>query len=134
VGKLAAFKCFLIFNAAAVIGFILGTLSFEGFMWVFPVATFAWLFANVVGGLSHFASNYTMQQKKDKFVKSFVVFNATGLIAFLVASGMFALALLGVGDATVAWLCGSLAGTFSHFVMNDRAMKLNLGRGHSCKS
>jgi len=127
--RLAAFKCFVIFNLAAVIGFILGTVSFTASMFVFPNPTFAWLFGNAVGGLSHFGANYVMQrQTRDKIAKNFIVFNATGIIGFLVASGMFAVAILYIQNSTAAWLLGSLVGTLSHFILNDRAMKLNLKR------
>ena len=127
--RLAAFKCFVIFNLAAVIGFILGTISFTASMYFFPNPTFAWLLGNAVGGLSHFGANYVMQrQTKDKIAKNFIVFNVTGIIGFLVASGMFAVAILYIQNSTAAWLLGSLVGTLSHFILNDRAMKLNLKR------
>ena len=123
--KVAVFKSFVIFNVAAVVGFLLGTVSFGASMLLLPNATFAWLFGNAVGGLSHFGANFVMQrQKKEKIAKNFVVFNATGIIGFLVASVMFAAAIIFVQDSTAAWLCGSLIGTMSHFVLNDRAMKI----------
>jgi hypothetical protein len=127
VNKVAVFKNFMIFNFAAVIGFVLGTAAFTGSMVVFPNATFAWLFGNVIGGISHFGANYVMQrQTKDKIVKNFVVFNATGIIGFLLSSGMFALALVCLQNSTAAWLCGSLVGTFSHFALNYGAMNFKL--------
>lgn len=128
-GKLAGFKCFILFNLAAVIGFLLGTASFTASMFTFPNPTFAWLFANAVGGLSHFGANYVLQrQTKDKIAKNFVVFNATGILSFLISSAMFAVAILYIQNSTAAWLCGSLVGTLAHFVLNDRAMKLSLKR------
>ena len=128
-GKLAGFKCFILFNLAAVIGFLLGTASFTASMFTFPNPTFAWLFANAVGGLSHFGANYVLQrQTKDKIAKNFVVFNATGILSFLISSAMFAVAILYIQNSTAAWLCGSLVGTLAHFMLNDRAMKLSLKR------
>jgi hypothetical protein len=128
-GKLAGFKCFILFNLAAVIGFLLGTASFTASMFTFPNPTFAWLFANAVGGLSHFGANYVLQrQTKDKIAKNFVVFNATGILSFLISSAMFAVAILYIQNSTAAWLFGSLVGTLTHFVLNDRAMKLSLKR------
>ena len=127
--KLAALECFIIFNIAAVIGFVMGTAAFVSSNLIVASATFAWLFGNVVGGLSHFSANYVLQRKKkDRFVKNFVVFNATGIVGFLVASLMFAVAIFGFKDANVAWLCGSVVGTLSHFILNDKAMKLQLKR------
>jgi hypothetical protein len=128
-GKLAGFKCFILFNLAAVIGFLLGTASFSASMIIFLNPTFAWLFGNAIGGISHFGFNYIMQrQTKDKIAKNFIVFNATGIIGFLVASAMFAVVILYIQNSTAAWLCGSLVGTLAHFVLNDRAMKLSLKR------
>ncbi len=127
--RLAALKCFVIFNLAAVVGFILGTVSFTASMFVFPNPTFAWLFGNCIGGLSHFGANYKMQrQKKEKIVKNFIVFNATGMIGFLVATGMFAAAIIFLQNSTAAWLMGSFVGTLTHFLLNDRAMKLEIKR------
>jgi hypothetical protein len=127
--RLAVFKSFILFNLAAVVGFLMGTASFAGSMFFFPNPTFAWLFGNAVGGLSHFGANFVMQkQTKEGIAKNFVVFNATGIIGFLVSSAMFAAAIIFIQDSTAAWLCGSLVGTLSHFVLNDRAMKLNLKR------
>jgi hypothetical protein len=126
-GKLAVFKCFLIFNLAAVVGFLMGTASFSASMFVFPNPTFAWLFGNAVGGLSHFGANYVMQkQTKDKIAKNFIVFNATGIIGFLISSAMFAAAIIFIQNSTAAWLMGSFVGTLTHFLLNDRAMKFNV--------
>jgi hypothetical protein len=138
-GKVAAFKRFMIFNLAAVIGFTLGTVSFTASMFIYSNATFAWLFANVIGGLSHFSANYIMQrQKKEKIVKNFVVFNVTGIAGFLISSAVFAATLLLTQNSTVAWisaqsstlawLSGSLFGTVSHFILNNRAMKIEFKR------
>lgn len=139
--KFAVFKNFMIFNLAAVVGFILGTVSFTASMLVYPNPTFAWLFANGVGGISHFGANYIMQrQTKEKIVKNFIVFNATGLIGFLVASGAFAAAIIyiqgsamagligsfNITDSTAAWLIGSALGTVAHFILNDKATNLKL--------
>ncbi|MCW4009132.1 MAG: hypothetical protein NWF05_00735 [Candidatus Bathyarchaeota archaeon] len=124
--RLAVFKSFVLFNLAAFVGFALGTVSFTASMFVYPNPTFAWLFANAVGGLSHFGANYVMQrQTKDKIVKNFVVFNATGIVGFLVSSAMFAAAILLIKDSTASWLLGCLVGTLSHYVLNDRAMKFS---------
>jgi MFS-type transporter involved in bile tolerance (Atg22 family) len=126
-GKLAVFKSFIIFNLAAVVGFLLGTVSFTASMLFFENPTFAFLFANAVGGLSHFGSNYVMQrQTTDKFAKNFFVFNATGIVGFLVSSAMFAIAILVIQDSNASWLLSCLVGTMSHFVLNDKAMKLSL--------
>ena len=128
-GKLARFKCFILFNFAAVIGFLLGTAAFSASMVLFPNPTFAWLFGNAVGGLSHFGANYLMQrQTTDKIAKNFIVFNATGILGFLVASAMFAVVILYIQNSTSAWLLGSLVGTLAHFVLNDKAMKFKLKR------
>ncbi len=128
-GRLAGFKRLMLFNLAAVIGFLLGTASFTVSMFFFPNPTFAWLFANAVGGLSHFGANYMMQrQTTEKIAKNFIVFNATGILGFLIASAMFAVAILYIQNSTAAWLLGSLVGTLSHFILNDKAMKLNLKR------
>jgi hypothetical protein len=135
-GKLAAMKCFVIFNLAAVVGFILGTVSFTVTMAVYDNPTFAWLFANCIGGLSHFGANYVMQkQKKEKIVKNFIVFNATGIVGFLISSTVFAITLfftqnstiawISAQSSTISWLSGSLFGTLTHFLLNERAMKLN---------
>ncbi|MCW4018993.1 MAG: hypothetical protein NWF00_10005 [Candidatus Bathyarchaeota archaeon] len=126
-GKLAVFKCFVLFNLASVVGFLLGTASFTMCMFLFPNPTFAWLFANGVGGISHFGANYIMQrQTKDKIAKNFIVFNATGMVGFLISSAMFGFAIVYIQDSTAAWLLGSAVGTFTHFVLNERAMKLNI--------
>ena len=126
-GKLVALRSFAIINFAAIIGFFLGTVSFTASMILFPNATFAFLFANAVGGLSHFGSNYVMQsQRKEKFVKNFFVFNATGVIGFLVESAVFAVAIILIQDPTASWLCSCIVGTLSHFVLNDTAMKFQL--------
>ncbi len=128
-GKFAALRRLIIFNFAAVVGFLLGTASFTASMFLFPNPTFAWLLGNCVGGLSHFGANWVMQgQSKKEMVKCFVVFNATGIVSFLLASVMFALAVVFIHDSTVSWLLGSVVGTLSHFVMNDKAIKLNLKR------
>jgi hypothetical protein len=127
VGKFDLSKNFIIFNLAGVIGFLLGTVSFTVSMFVFPNPTFAWLFANCIGGVAHFSANYLMQrQTKEKLVKNFVVFNATGIAGFLVATATFAVAILYIQNSTAAWLCGSLFGTFAHFMLNNKAMNLNL--------
>jgi putative flippase GtrA len=63
------------------------------------------------------------RQTSEKIVKNFVVFNATGIIGFLVASVMFAVAIIYIKDSTAAWLCGSVVGTLAHFVLNNKAMK-----------
>ena len=127
-GKFAALRNLIIFNFAAVVGFVLGTVSFTTSMFLVPNPTFAWLFANCVGGLSHFGANWWMQGEKEKIGKCFVVFNATGILGFLVASAMFAVAVLYIQDSTVSWLLGSLVGTLSHFVLNYKAMKFRLKR------
>ena len=128
-GRLSGLRCFILFNLAAVVGFILGTIAFAASLFFYPNDTFAWLFANVVGGLSHFGANYVMQrQTKDKIAKNFLVFNITGILGFLAASAIFELAIILIQNPNAAWLCGSLVGTASHFVLNDRAMKLNLKR------
>jgi hypothetical protein len=123
-GKFAVLRNLLIFNITAVIGFILGTVSFTASMLAFANPTFAWLFANCVGGLSHFGTNWVMQgEPKDTIAKNFVVFNCTGIIGFLVSSAMFAVAILVIQNSTAAWLIGSLVGTLSHFCLNYQAMK-----------
>jgi predicted acyltransferase len=138
-GKAAALKCFIIFNLAAVVGFILGTAAFMISMAAFNNPTFSFLFSNCIGGLSHFASNHIMQRKKnEKFVKNFVVFNATGIAGFLISSLVFAITILLTQNSTIAWLSSqssslawlssSLFGTLTHFLLNDRAMKINLKR------
>lgn len=128
-GKFAVLRNLAIFNFAAVIGFILGTASFTMSMFVFPNPTFAWLFANALGGISHFGANWAMQgQAKEGIAKNFVVFNATGILGFLVASSMFAVAVFWIQDSTIAWLLGSSVGTLSHFLLNDKAMKFTLRR------
>jgi hypothetical protein len=128
-GKFAALRRLVIFNFAAIIGFALGTASFTSSMFVYANPTFAWLFANCVGGLSHFGSNWVMQgQSKKEMGKCFIVFNATGILSFLFASGMFAVAVVFIKDSTASWLLGSLIGTLTHFIMNEKAMKLSLRR------
>jgi hypothetical protein len=128
-GRFAVVRNLAIFNFAAVIGFILGTASFTLSMYAFSNPTFAWLFANASGGLSHFGANWVMQgQAKEGIAKNFVVFNATGILGFLVASAMFAVAVVFIQDSTIAWLLGSLVGTLAHFLLNDRAMKIDLKR------
>jgi hypothetical protein len=128
-GKFAALRRLIIFNFAAVVGFILGTASFAASMIMLPNPTFAWLFGNCIGGLSHFGANWVMQgQSKKEMAKCFIVFNATGILSFLFASAMFAVAVIFVQDSTVSWLSGSIVGTLSHFVMNDRAMTIKLKR------
>jgi hypothetical protein len=134
-GKFAALRRLIIFNFAAVVGFILGTVSFASSMLLFPNPTFAWLFGNCVGGLSHFGANWVMQgQSKKEFGKSFIVFNATGVIGFLLASAMFAISEIFIQNSNVSWLLGSVVGTLSHFVMNDKAIKLDLKRFSNAKS
>ena len=128
-GKFAVLRNLAIFNFTAIIGFVLGTASFTASMFFFPNPTFAWLFANCAGGLSHFGTNYVMQgQTKETIAKDFVVFNATGILGFLVSSAMFAVAILCTQNSTAAWLLGSLVGTLSHFALNYKAMKLSLKR------
>jgi hypothetical protein len=78
------------------------------------------------------------RQKKEKFVKNFVVFNATGIAGFLISSLVFAITILLTQNSTIAWLSSqsstlawlssSLFGTLTHFLLNDRAMKINLKR------
>jgi putative flippase GtrA len=129
-GKFAALRRLILFNFAAVVGFILGTISFTTTISLYPNPTFAWLFGNVVGGLSHFGANWALQgQSKKEFGKCFVVFNATGVISFLLASVMFAVAEIFAMESTVSWLLGSVVGTLSHFVMNDKAININFKRG-----
>jgi hypothetical protein len=127
-GKFAVLRNLMIFNLTAVIGFVLGTASFTASMFFFPNPTFAWLFANCIGGLSHFGTNYSMQQNKERIGKCFVVFNVTGILGFLASSAMFAVALIFIKNSTASWLLGSLVGTLSHFVLNYKAMKLSLKR------
>jgi hypothetical protein len=127
-GKFAVLRNLMIFNFTAVIGFVLGTASFTASMFFFPNPTFAWLFANCIGGLSHFGTNYSMQQNKERIGKCFVVFNVTGILGFLASSAMFAVALIFIKNSTASWLLGSLVGTLSHFVLNYKAMKLSLKR------
>jgi putative flippase GtrA len=130
LGKVAVFKNFAIFNFAAVIGFILGTAGFAVSLLVYPNPTFAWLFANGIGGVAHFAANYVMQrqtkEKKEKIVKNFIVFNATGLIGFFVSTIAFAATIIYIQDPTAAWFIGSFIGTLAHFILNDKATNLNL--------
>ena len=128
-GKFAVLRNLAIFNFTAVIGFVLGTVSFTGSMFFFPNPTFGWLLANCVGGLSHFGANYVMQGKsKVKIGKCFVVFNCTGILGFLASSATFAVAILCIQDSTASWLLGSLVGTLLHFVLNYKAMKISLKR------
>lgn len=125
-GKFAAIRRLIIFNFAAVVGFLLGTAGFTASMFMSANATFAWLFGNCIGGLSHFGANWVMQgQSKKEMAKCFVVFNATGILSFLFASAMFAVAIVFVHDSTVSWLSGSIVGTLSHFVMNEKGMKIS---------
>ena len=129
VGKFAALRRLVIFNSAAVVGFLLGTASFTASMFLFPNSTFAWLFGNVVGGLSHFGANWAMQgQSKKEIGKCFIVFNATGIASFLLASAMFAFAIIFIQNSTTSWLLGSVVGTLSHFAMNEKAIKFNIKR------
>ncbi len=133
-GKFAALRRLLIFNSAAFVGFILGTASFTASMFLYPNPTFAWLFGNCVGGLSHFGANWVMQgQSKKELGKCFVVFNATGILSFLFASGMFAVSEVFIQNSTSSWLLGSVVGTLTHFVMNDKAVNINFKRGHFTK-
>ncbi len=128
-GKFAALRRLIIFNSAAVVGFILGTAAFTASMFLFPDATFAWLFGNCVGGLSHFGANWIMQgQSKKEIGKCFIVFNATGIISFLLASAMFAMTEIFTQNAAASWLLGSIVGTLSHFAMNEKAIKFTLKR------
>ncbi|MFB3888547.1 MAG: hypothetical protein ACE14S_03585 [Candidatus Bathyarchaeia archaeon] len=129
-GKFAAVRRLFIFNFAAVLGFLLGTASFTASMFLHPNPTVAWLIGNLVGGLSHFSANWLMQgESKKEFGKCFVVFNATGIISFLLASLVFAAAEIFIQHSTAAWLLGSVVGTLSHFVMNDKAIRINFRRG-----
>ena len=126
-GKFAAIRRFFLFNAAAVVGFVLGTAAFAISNFLYPNPTLSWLVGNAVGGLSHFAANYILQgQSKNEIAKCFIVFNATGILAFFFASGMFAAAIILVKDSTISWLMGSAIGTTTHFVMNDRAIRLDI--------
>jgi hypothetical protein len=112
---------------AAIAGLILGTIAFAASIFVTANPTFAWLFSNVVGGLSHFGANYVLQrQSKEKIVKNFIVFNATGIVAFLIASAAFTGAIIVIQNqnSLIAWFCGSLAGTLSHFVLNHYCYNL----------
>jgi hypothetical protein len=134
-GKFAAFRRLFIFNFAAVVGFLLGTASFTASMFFYTNPTFAWLFGNCVGGLSHFGANWAMQgQSKKELGKCFIVFNATGILSFLFASGMFAVSEIFIQNSTSSWLLGSVVGTLSHFVMNDKAIKLDYRRGNITKN
>ena len=133
-GKFAALRRLVLFNFAAIIGFTLGTVSFTSSMFLYANPTFAWLFANCIGGLSHFGSNWALQgQSKKEMGKCFIVFNATGILSFLFASGMFAVSEVFIQNSTASWLLGSLVGTLSHFVMNEKAMKFNLKSLKHCQ-
>ncbi len=124
--RLASFKCFIIFNLAAVVGFTMGFGSFAISMFFWPNDTFGWLLSNVVGGLSHFTANYFMQrQTTEKIAKNFLVFNITGIIGFLFASAMFGAAIILIQDPNISWVLGSMVGTTTHYVLNNQAMKLN---------
>lgn len=126
-GRFATLRRLILFNFAAVVGFILGTVAFALSMFFYPDPTFSWLAGNLVGGLSHFGANYVLQgQSKSEFAKCFIVFNATGIVSFLLASGMFALAIVFIQESNVSWLLGSIVGTLSHFVMNDKAIQFNI--------
>ena len=126
-GKFAMFKSMVLFNFAALIAFLLGTAAFELSMFAFPNPTFAWLFANALGGVSHFGANFVLQKQTTKGIaKNFIVFNATGIIGFLIASAMFAVAIIFIQNSTAAWFVGSLFGTMTHFILNDKAMKLDI--------
>ena len=128
-GKFAALRRLVIFNCAAIIGFVLGTISFTSITLITGNPTFAWLFANCVGGLSHFGSNWMMQgQTRNELPRNFVVFNATGILSFLFASGMFEVSVLFIQNSTASWLLGSLVGTLSHFVLNEKAMMFRFKR------
>ncbi len=130
-GRLNIFRNFAIFNLAGFIGFILGTAAFAASMLVYSNPTFAWLFANGIGGISHFSANYIMQrQKKEKIVKNFIVFNATGLIGFFVSTVAFAAAIIFIQHSTVAWLIGSAPGALAHFILNNKATNLDLKPKH----
>ena len=122
--KFGAFKCLIVFNLAAIIGFIVGTASFTTSMFLSNNSTFAWLLGNCIGGLSHFSANYFMQrQTKEKIVKNFVVFNATGIAGFLVASAVFASSIIFIRDSNASWILGSIAGTSAHYLLNIKAMQ-----------
>jgi len=124
--RFASFKCFIIFNLAAVIGFLAGFGTFAFSMYFYPNYTFGWLFSNVAGGLSHFTANFLMQkQTSEKIAKNFIVFNATGIIGFLAASAMFAVAIVLIKEPNVSWLLGSIVGTTTHYLLNNEGMKLN---------
>ena len=125
-GKFAAFRNLMIFNFAAVVGFTCGTVAFESSIFLLPNPTFAWLFSNVIGGLSHFGANWTMQGQKNEIGKCFIIFNVTGIMSFVASSATFAVAILALQNSTVAWLLGSLVGTLSHFAMNYKAMKIGI--------
>jgi hypothetical protein len=134
-GKFAALRRLVIFNFAAGVGFLLGTVSFTGSMLFYANPTFGWLFGNCVGGLSHFGANWAMQgQSKKELGKCFIVFNATGILSFLFASGMFAFSEIYIQNSTSSWLLGSVVGTLTHFIMNDKAIKLNFRIGKFTKS
>lgn len=123
--RFAAFKCFIIFNLAAIVGFILGTAGFVAFMSLFNNATLAWLFGNVIGGVSHFSANYVMQrQTKEKIVENFVVFNATGIAGFLVETAVFAASIVFIREPNTSWILGSIAGTAAHYLLNTKAMQV----------
>ncbi len=136
-GRFAAFRRLILFNLAAVVGFLLGTIAFTISMFLYPNPTISWLAGNCVGGLSHFTANYILQgQSRNEIAKCFVVFNATGIISFLFASAMFAVAIIFIRESTTSWLLGSIVGTLSHFVMNDQGMRLNITfkrRSKACK-
>jgi len=104
----------------------LGFTSFAVSMFFWQNDTFGWLLSNVVGGLSHFTANYFMQrQSTEKIAKNFLVFNITGIMGFLFATGMFALAIFLIKESNVSWLLGSMVGTTTHYLLNNQAMKLN---------
>jgi hypothetical protein len=47
---------------------------------------------------------------------------------------MFAISEIFIQNSNVSWLLGSVVGTLSHFVMNDKAIKLDLKRFSNAKS
>lgn len=127
IGRLNILRNFAIFNLGGTIGLILGTISFTASTLLYPNPTFAWLLANGIGGISHFIANYIMQrQKKEKIVKDFIVFNASGVIGFLVATVTFAVAIIFIQHSTAAWLVGNAPGTIVHFILNDKAANIKL--------
>ena len=128
VGKFAVFKSFIIFNLAALVGFILGTAAFGALMYVYLNPTVAWLFANGIGGISHFGSNYIMQRyirTKKKIIKNLIIFYTAGIIALLVSTIVFEVVIILIQEPIIAWVTGSLIGTLVHFIFNRKAISLS---------